>query len=90
MKNLKADDTEEISDEELVVTDKKKKGRRVSTAICFEEQENIEFILLDLKNFDELGKFKNMKSLSLMTQNIKSIEVRESFLRLRLLLNVSI
>jgi hypothetical protein len=37
--------------------------------------EEIEFILLDLKNFEELNRFKNMKSLTLSTQNIKSIEV---------------
>ena len=75
MKNIKADDTEEISEDEQII--KKKSKKEYNNPIILEEQENIEFILLDLKNFDDLNKFKKMKSLALNTQNIKSIEVNQ-------------
>ena len=45
--------------------------------IPFEEQELIEFILMDFKNSLELNKFRNMTSLSLIQQNINSLEVNE-------------
>jgi hypothetical protein len=73
-RNLKADDTEEISEDEIE-TKKKKVKKLGNNNIAFEDMEEIEFILLDLKNFEELNRFKNMKSLTLSTQNIKSIEV---------------
>jgi hypothetical protein len=79
MKNLKAEDTEEMSDDDFKPEKIKKKNRKEHNPPSFEEQSNIEFILIDLKNFEELNKFKNMKSLSLMTQNIKSIDVKSTF-----------
>jgi hypothetical protein len=77
MKNIKADDTEEISEDEFPekIEKKKKTKKEYNNPIILEEQENIEFILLDLKNFEDLNKFKKMRFLSLNTQNIKSIEV---------------
>lgn len=41
----------------------------------FEEQECIEFVLMDFRQPEELNKFSNMKSLSLVQQNIKSLNV---------------
>jgi len=42
----------------------------------FEEQESIEFVLMDFRQPEELNKFSNMKSLTLVQQNIKSINVK--------------
>ena len=47
----------------------------IRQTIPFEEQENIGFILMDFKHPEELNKFKNIKSLSLIQQNISSIKV---------------
>jgi len=47
----------------------------ISKPVIFEEQENVEFILMDFKQPEELNKFKNMKSLSLIQQNISSLKV---------------
>ncbi len=66
---------EDVEDEEdlnlKIVRKKSKKTQEV-----FEDQTFIEYTLMDFKNFEELNKFKNMKSLSLINQNITSIEVR--------------
>jgi len=43
--------------------------------VPFEEQESIEFVLMDFRQPEELNKFSNMKSLTLVQQNIKSINV---------------
>ena len=66
-------------------TDKKKKTGKVliklepqtpqPIPIPFEEQETIDFILMDFKNPKELENFKNMKHLTLIQQNISSIKV---------------
>ncbi len=47
--------------------------------IPFEEQEIIEFVLMDFQQLEELNKFTNVKSLSLVQQNIKSINVNKFF-----------
>lgn len=47
----------------------------VNKSVLFEEQENIEFILMDFKQPEELNKFRNMKSLTLVQQNISSLKV---------------
>ena len=46
-----------------------------NSSIPYEDKELIEFILMDLKDPQEFNKFKNMKSLSLIQQNIKSLNV---------------
>jgi hypothetical protein len=43
--------------------------------VKFEEQEIIEFILMDFKGPRELSNFKNMKQLYLIQQNINSLKV---------------
>jgi len=62
-KNIKADNLQE--------------NLLINKSIPFEEQENIEFILMDFRQTKELNKFKNMKSLSLIQQNISSLKVIE-------------
>lgn len=62
-KNIKADNLQE--------------NLLINKSIPFEEQENIEFILMDFRQPEELNKFKNMKSLSLIQQNISSLKVIE-------------
>lgn len=68
----------------LVKSDKKKKTNKneptsdnipTNKILPFEEHENIEFILMDFRQPEELNKFKNMKSLSLIQQNISSLKV---------------
>ena len=66
-------------------TDKKKKTGKLfidvepqnqqQIPIPFEEQETIDFILMDFKGPKDLLNFKNMKHLLLIQQNIKSIKV---------------
>ena len=80
--DLKSEDAEDITYAEKR-KDKKGKFTKKETndvlntpAKTFEEEENVEFILMDLKNFDDLNKFQNMKSLTLIQQGIKSIEVK--------------
>ena len=47
--------------------------------IPLEEQEFIEFVLMDFRQLEELNNFSNMKSLSLIQQNIKNISVNFFF-----------
>lgn len=78
--NLKPNKQPEKTD---LMMKKKKKGIKKDNIteslknenIPFEEQEVIEFVLMDFRQPDELNKFVNMKSLSLVQQNIKSINV---------------
>jgi hypothetical protein len=63
--------------EKIEKKDKKKKNRKENTEeIPFEEQESIEFCLMDFRGVQELQKFKNIKSLTLIQQNIKSFSVK--------------
>jgi hypothetical protein len=56
---------------------KKKKNRKENTEeIPFEEQEFIEYCLMDFRGVEELQKFKNIKYLTLIQQNIRSFTVR--------------
>ncbi len=76
---------EDAEDFSYVSDKKKEKKRKITKKESVEsvanppkpmtEEENIEFILMDFKNFDDLNKFKNMKSLTLIQQGIKSIDV---------------
>ncbi len=62
---------------------KKKKASKIEVnffvnntkSIPLEEQENIEFILMDFRQPEEINKFKNIKSLSLVQQNITTLKV---------------
>ena len=49
--------------------------------VKFEEQEIIEFILMDFKGPRELSNFKNMKQLFLIQQNICSLKVRKKIFK---------
>ena len=49
-----------------------------------EDDSFIEYILMDFRNFENLNKFKNMKSLSLINQGITSIEVINQILYIKI------
>jgi hypothetical protein len=67
--------------EKIEKKDKRKKNRKENTEeIPFEEQEFIEYCLMDFRGVEELHKFKNIKSLSLIQQNIKSFTVIIKFI----------
>lgn len=69
--NLYTDELEEDEDVNLKIV--RKKSRKTNDTL--ENQSFIEFILMDFKNYEELNKFKNMRSLSLINQYVTSIEV---------------
>jgi hypothetical protein len=83
------DNQEELNTNKKTIShkiDKKKKigkvllnidGINPQNSIPFEEQETIDFILMDFKGPRELSIFKNMKHLSLIQQNINSIKVKK-------------
>lgn len=75
--NFKIEDDEDMPEEKPEKQEKVKKNKKSTqdVVVNFEDQKSIEFILMDLKSLDEINKFKNMTSLSLIQQNIKSIEV---------------
>jgi hypothetical protein len=74
--NLKIQDIKNIKP----VKNSKNAKKKINTQIeqvqspLLNENVYIEYILMDLKNFEELHKFKDMKSLALINQNIKDME----------------
>jgi hypothetical protein len=86
MKTAETKHPEDAEDFSYIVEKKKEKKRKIPKKELIEnvanpvkpitEEENIEFILMDFKNFEELNKFKNIKSLTLIQQGIKSIDVK--------------
>lgn len=79
--------TSKIEKQNLVEKKKKKAVNKKESLldvknenIPFEEQESIEFILMDFRQLEDLNKFSNMKSLTLVQQNIKSISVNNIFI----------
>jgi len=80
--NLKLEDSEDASYIEKP-KDRKKKNlkkeandRNATPVKSIFDEENVEFILMDFKNFDELNRFKYIKSLTLIQQGIKSVDVK--------------
>jgi len=82
--NIKLNNKQENNNytKEIEVKKKKKVSKKECSTdhakfhqIPFEEQEVIEFVLMDFRQPEELNKFVNMKSLTLVQQNIKSINV---------------
>lgn len=73
----KGDKSDNILKKKKKIVKKESSGEQANKNenIPLEEQEFIEFILMDFRQFDELNKFTKMKSLVLVQQNIKSIEV---------------
>lgn len=71
------DDLEDGEEFNSNVIKTKKKRRNTETNLSNpDEAEFVEYVLMDLRNPEELNKFKNMKYLSLIQQGIQSIEVK--------------
>lgn len=88
-KGLKLEDGDNMTEEEKQLEKpekqtKKKKTKKESNTnnndILLQHNADddpfIEYIQKDLKNFEDLNKFKNMKSLSLINQGVTSLEVK--------------
>ena len=90
-KSIKLEDDEDSSYEKPFVkmekSIKKKRNKEnnenlnASTVNNPDDDVFIESILMDFKNFGDLNKFKNMKSLSLINQGISNIEVIDKIIR---------
>lgn len=78
-----SEDYEGEKSEDYSISSKRNKNQKNPenasvSVIPFEEQENIDFILMDFRQPKYLDKFKNMKSLTLIQQNINTLKVNKS------------
>ena len=79
-KSVKLDETDDTHDDKKKNVDKVSNNKPIKndTNITTSNPDNepfIEYILMDFRRFEDLDKFKNMKSLSLIQQGITSLEV---------------